>query len=193
MRVIGITGGVGAGKSKILDFLKQEYHARVIQADVVAKQLMEPGQIGYERLKVQFGTRFLTKEGMIDRKKLAASMFENLEVLAAVNSMIHPLVWQQIQDEISKSAATLVVVEAALPIENPRDIYDELWYVYTSVDNRIQRLMESRGYTREKSLSMMANQPSEQAFRALADRVIDNNGSPEETKQQLEAIFKDKG
>ncbi|MEG2349535.1 MAG: dephospho-CoA kinase [Hungatella sp.] len=193
MRVIGITGGVGAGKSKILDLLKQEYHARVIQADVVAKQLMEPGQIGYERLKVQFGTRFLTKEGMIDRKKLAASMFENLEVLAAVNSIIHPLVWQQIQDEISKSAATLVVVEAALPVENPRDIYDELWYVYTSVDNRIQRLMESRGYTREKSLSMMANQPSEQAFRAMADRVIDNNGSPEETKQQLEAIFKDKG
>ncbi|MEG0368842.1 MAG: dephospho-CoA kinase [Hungatella sp.] len=193
MRVIGITGGVGAGKSKILDFLKQEYHARVIQADVVAKQLMEPGQIGYERLKVQFGTRFLTKEGMIDRKKLAASMFEDSEVLAAVNSMIHPLVWQQIQDEISKSAATLVVVEAALPVENPRDIYDELWYVYTSVDNRIQRLMESRGYTREKSLSMMANQPSEQAFRAMADRVIDNNGSPEETKQQLEAIFKDKG
>ncbi|MEG0216298.1 MAG: dephospho-CoA kinase, partial [Hungatella sp.] len=108
MRVIGITGGVGAGKSKSLDLLKQEYHARVIQADVVAKQLMEPGQIGYERLKVQFGTRFLTKEGMIDRKKLAASMFEDSEVLAAVNSMIHPLVWQQIQDEISKSAATLV-------------------------------------------------------------------------------------
>ncbi|MEG7530498.1 MAG: dephospho-CoA kinase [Hungatella sp.] len=193
MRVIGITGGVGAGKSKILDLLKQEYHARVIQADVVAKQLMEPGQIGYERLKVQFGTRFLTKEGLTDRKKLADSMFKDSEVLTTVNGIIHPLVWQQIQDEISKSAATLVVVEAALPVENPRDIYDELWYVYTSVDNRIQRLMESRGYTREKSLSMMANQPSEQAFRALADRVIDNNGSPEETKQQLEAIFKDKG
>ena len=73
------------------------------------------------------------------------------------------------------------------------DIYDEMWYVYTSEENRIRRLNENRGYSRERSLSIMKNQLSDEEFRELADRVIDNNGTVEDVKAGLEAILKDKG
>ena len=73
------------------------------------------------------------------------------------------------------------------------DIYDEMWYVYTSEENRIRRLKENRGYSRERSLSIMKNQLSDEEFRELADRVIDNNGTVEEVKAGLEALLKDKG
>lgn len=192
MRVIGITGGVGSGKSCVLDFLKSNYGAKVIQADLVAKQVMEPGQPGYERLVVALGENILQEGGRIDRAKLSQMMFHDVSVIEQVNGIIHPMVWQTIKHQIEDSEEDLVVVEEALPGENHSDIYAELWYVYTSEENRIQRLSESRGYTREKSLSIMANQPTEDAFRLMADNVIDNNGSIEETRRQVTTILDDK-
>lgn len=193
MKVIGITGGVGSGKSRILDMLQQEHGAQVIQADLVAKALMEPGQPGHQALVEAFGTGILAPDGTIDRVVLADRMFHDEAVLNRVNGIIHPMTWKEIKEQTARSVAPLVVVEAALPGEKFRDIYDELWYVYTSEENRINRLLENRGYTREKSRSVMANQPSEEAFRSLADRVIDNNGSMEDTRRQLMGILKDKG
>lgn len=185
MRVIGITGGVGSGKSRILDILKQEYGAEVIEADRVAKLLMEPGEEGYECLKRLYGDELLTEDGSIDRAWLSEKMFHDPDVLKTVNGIIHPMVWETIRQRIRESQSSLVVVEAALPDENHRDIYSELWYVYTSEENRIRRLSESRGYSREKSRSMMDNQLGEAEFKAMADVVIDNNGSLEETRRQI--------
>ena len=87
----------------------------------------------------------------------------------------------------------LVVIEAAIPSKEFRDNCGEMWYVYTSEENRIRRLNENRGYSRERSLSIMKNQLSDEEFRELADRVIDNNGTVEDVKAGLEAILKDKG
>lgn len=193
MKVIGITGGVGSGKSRILDILQQEHGAQVIQADLVAKALMEPGRAGYQALVEALGTSILAQDGTIDRVILADRMFHDEAVLNRVNGIIHPMTWKEIKEQTARAFAPLVVVEAALPGEKFRDIYDELWYVYTSEENRINRLLENRGYSREKSQSVMANQPSEEAFRSLADRVIDNNGSLEETRRQLMGILNDKG
>ena len=85
------------------------------------------------------------------------------------------------------------MVESAIMGREQDDIYDEMWYVYTSEENRIRRLNENRGYSRERSLSIMKNQLSDEEFRELADRVIDNNGTVEDVKAGLEAILKDKG
>ena len=85
------------------------------------------------------------------------------------------------------------MVESAIMGREQNDIYDEMWYVYTSEENRIRRLKENRGYSRERSLSIMKNQLSDEEFRELADRVIDNNGTVEEVKAGLEALLKDKG
>lgn len=185
MKIILITGGVGAGKSRILDILKEEYAAQIVQADDLAKELMEPGEEGYRKLKAVYGAGILKEDGTIDRPRLAELMFGDPSVLLTVNAIIHPLVWRRIQEQINRSLSPLFVVEAALPDENQRDFYTELWYVYTSEENRIKRLLEGRGYTGEKSRQVMEHQLTQQQFRAIADVVIDNNGSLEETRRQI--------
>ena len=193
MRVIGLTGGVGAGKSRILDILKTEYGAEIIVADQVAHELMEPGQGGYREVVRALGTSFLNPDGTIDRPLLSTLIFHDRNALETMNGIIHPMVWKTIKDKICSSQADLIVVESAIMGREQDDIYDEMWYVYTSEENRIRRLNENRGYSRERSLSIMKNQLSDEEFRELADRVIDNNGTVEDVKAGLEAILKDKG
>ena len=193
MRVIGLTGGVGAGKSRILDILQTEYGAEIIVADQVAHELMEPGQGGYREVVRALGTSFLNPDGTIDRPLLSTLIFHDRNALETMNGIIHPMVWKTIKDKICSSQADLIVVESAIMGREQDDIYDEMWYVYTSEENRIRRLKENRGYSRERSLSIMKNQLSDEEFRELADRVIDNNGTVEEVKAGLEALLKDKG
>lgn len=190
MRVIGITGGVGAGKSRILDILKEEFGAHVIQADVVAKELEEPGQPGYKRLLETFGKGILSEDGTIDRTAFAEMIFSDEEAIRQVNAIIHPMVWQTVKEQIAKSHAALVAVEAALFDERSREACEELWFVDTSEENRIRRLFKNRGYSREKSLGIMGNQPPRETFLGLADQVIDNNGTPEEVRRQIRQILK---
>lgn len=184
-KVIGVTGGVGSGKSRILLLLEEEYHALVIRADDVAKELEEPGMPGYQAIVKALGSGILNSESRIDREKLSRWMFQNESVLKTVNELIHPMTWQAVKERIQASSQSLVVVEAALFRKNQDDIYDELWYVYTSRHNRIKRLKQSRNYSEEKSKQIMKNQPAEEEFRSICTHVIDNNGSFEETKRQV--------
>lgn len=190
MRVIGLTGGIGSGKSKILKILKAEYQAHIIQADEVARQLQEPGQEGFNKLVDAFGTTILDAAGMIDRRSLAGLIFDSRSARETVNAMIHPLTWNQIREQVQASLADLIVVEAAILDPAAADIYDELWYVFTDKELRINRLARTRGYTRERSLTIMAAQATDEEFRQAADWVIDNNGSIEELKKQLQTRLK---
>jgi len=189
MKVIGITGGVGAGKSRILAILQEEYNAWTIQADEVAKALEEPGQPGFEGLLAAFGPSLLTEDQVIDRRRLAELIFRDPQALKQVNEIIHPLTWAAIKAQVHDSDADLIAVEAALFGRQSREICTELWYVDSSVENRIRRLQESRGYDREKCCRMMDSQPSREEFLALADRVIDNNGTLAEVRQQIKEIL----
>lgn len=193
--VIGITGGVGTGKSTILQILKQEYHAHLIIADDVAEALMMPGGASYAAILEEFGTEILCQEegrtSFIDRAKLAAIVFQNPEKLSKINALVHPLVRIEIEEQIAaiyeKDPAALIVLEAALLIEAAYEtVYDCLWVILAQKEVRILRLQESRGYSREKSLEIMANQLSDEAFKAHADVVIDNTGSVEETRRQIQ-------
>lgn len=193
MRVIGLTGGVGAGKSRILDILQTEYGAEIIVADQVAHELMEPGHEGYEMVVRALGNSFLKPDGTIDRPLLSALIFHDQNALETMNGIIHPMVWKTVKDKISSSQADLIVVESAIMSPEQKEKYDEMWYVYTSEANRLQRLMKNRGYSPEHSKSIMANQSSETEFRNICDRVIDNNGSLDEVRAQIKAILKDRG
>jgi dephospho-CoA kinase len=185
MKVISITGGVGSGKSEVLKILEQEFGARILVADQIAHQLMEPETEGYRQVVKALGDSFLGADGQIDRKKLADLIFRDPEAVKTMNGIIHPMVWQEIQDAIREESRELVVVEAALFDEEHNAMFDEIWYVYTSRENRIRRLMASRGYTEKKCRDIMANQASEEEYRKLADRVLDNNGPVEEIRSQL--------
>ena len=223
MKVIGITGGVGAGKSRVLALLEEEFGAGIILADEVARQLQEPGQPGLE----YFGDGILGEDGRLDRAGLAARIFRDQEALEAVNRMIHPLVWQTIQKMAAdfgrppaagetalgdqgagpqgtavspaagkpapgcrgagpqRSAASLVAVESALFDRESRSLCQELWFIDTSDENRISRLMAGRGYTRERCVSIIKNQKSREEFLAFCDVVIDNNGSLDQVRRQI--------
>ncbi|MDO4339479.1 MAG: dephospho-CoA kinase [Eubacteriales bacterium] len=190
MRVIGITGGVGAGKSTVLDYLESRFHACVIQADQVGHQVMEPGAVCYAPVLALFGEQIIKCDKTIDRKRVSDVVFYQEEMLAKLNAIIHPAVKEAIRrrlEEERNDGRELVVVEAALLLEDHyEEICDEIWYIHTDTEIRIARLMESRGYTREKAEGIIRSQASEEFFRAHADYVIENNGDLEETWRQIE-------
>ncbi|MBQ9156361.1 MAG: dephospho-CoA kinase [Eubacterium sp.] len=196
--VLGITGGVGSGKSEVMNMLHDEFGGALILADLVGHDLMQPGEISYEQILARFGRQILDEKGNIDRKSLGAVVFADPEALKDLNQITHPNIHAEIVRRIEafrqEGQVPFIALEAALLIEGGyEDILDQLWYVHVSEENRIKRLMEGRGYTREKSLSIMRQQLSEEEFFRHADVIIDNNGSLDETRESVKDALYDKG
>lgn len=194
MRLIGITGGIGSGKSAVLELLRQHYHAHTLKADRVAHLLMSPGGATYRPIIDAFGQQILGADGTIDRKRLGAEVFASGEKLALLNKITHPAVRAYILDDIAayrkKHPEGIFVLEAALLIEEGYgEVCDELWYVYACEETRITRLREGRGYAREKSLSIIRSQSEESFYRLHCKYIIDNGGSLEKTKIQIDNLL----
>lgn len=194
MKIIGITGGIGAGKSQILEYMSSRYGAVVCQADEVAKKLQKKGAGCYQAILEHFGEAILDKKGELDREKLARIVFTDKEELAVLNGIVHPAVKKEIQKIIKEEKSrhtSLFVLEAALLIEDHYEqICDEIWYVYVEDDIRKKRLIYARGYEPEKVDDIMASQLPKEAYLRSCDRVVDNSGIFEETKIQLDEMIK---
>lgn len=180
MKVIGITGGVGAGKSALLSYIAEKYHCRILLADEIAHKVKEPGQACYEELVRLLSPEILNEDGTIHKGKMAARIFESEDLLREVNSLIHPAVKKMILDEIAAAHAEekidFLFVEAALLIEDGYlDIVDEMWYIYAREEIRRGRLKESRNYSDEKIDAIMNSQLREEEFRKYCSVVIDNS------------------
>ena len=194
MKIIGITGGVGAGKSRILKHIKENYNAKILLADEVANEIKLRGRECYEPLVRLLGTEVLGADLEIDKGKMAQIIFRDQEKLQAVNAILHPAVRQcilhRIREEQQKGEADYFILEAALLIEEHYDeIVDELWYIYADEKTRSKRLKKSRGYSEEKIHAIMAGQLSEEEFRASCQVVIDNSKTPEEACRQVDERF----
>lgn len=195
MKFIGITGGVGAGKSAILDYLKNKPDTKVMLADEIAHELMVPGTQCYDRLKAEFGTEDIyQKDGFFDRIKLAQVIFSDDEKRKKLNGIVHPAVRKyvigQVAYERKEGKIKLLVLEAALLIEEHYDeICDELWYIYTSEENRRIRLKKQRNYSDEKISEIFNSQLTDEKFRKACRVVIDNNGTIEAAAAQIEAAL----
>ena len=190
MRFIGITGGVGAGKTEILKYIGQHYKCEIYLADDIGHKVKEPGTEGYQALVELLGRDILRTDGQIDKPSMAAKIFADPALLEKVNQIIHPAVKKYLADRLAEARAKgdveLFFVEAALLIENGfGEVVDEMWYIYTSENIRRQRLKASRHYTDEKITDMIASQPSEDTFRQACQAVIDNSGDFEDTKRQI--------
>ena len=190
MITIGITGGVGAGKSTVLDFLAEKYQAYVIKADEIGHLVMEPGQECYEPVIALFGKQIIKDDKTIDRRQVSDVVFSHPDMLDRLNEIIHPAVKRYIRRQLElkrQQGQKICVVEAALLLEDHyQEFCDTIWYIHTDQEVRIRRLMENRGYTREKSISIIASQAPEEFFRANADYVVVNNTDLKETWQQIE-------
>lgn len=185
-RAIALTGGVGSGKSRILELLEKEYKVLIIQTDHVAKMLEEPGQAGFEALIDAFGRELMGGDGKLKKDVLTKMVFTDADARRRIDQLIHPLVWEYVRARIMETKSAVAVVESALILENPGDFFQEIWYVYTLREERVRRLMESRGYSAERCYLMMEGQPSEEEYRKHADFVIDNNGPLKAVKEQID-------
>ena len=194
MMTIGITGGVGAGKSQILSYIEERYNSKVIRADEVAHLLEEPGHECYDRIVALLGSDVLQEDGAIDKKKMAAVIFNDKEKLSGINAIIHPevkkYIIEQIQTEKKAEVIDFLFIEAALLIEEHYDeIVDEMWYIHTDIEIRSKRLAQSRQYSAERIANIMRGQLSEEEFRNHCSVVIINNGDLEETYKQINYIM----
>lgn len=191
MKTIGITGGVGAGKSLILHYISSRYSAKIYKADEIANFLKEPGQKCYRPMVDLFGDGVLKEDGTISKEKMAELIFSDIGLLERVNAIIHPavkeFVLQQIEREKARKEYDFFILEAALLIEDHYDeILDELWYVRAKQEIRAERLQKNRQYSEDKIESIIKHQLSDEAFKKHCSVVIDNNEEPENTYKQID-------
>ena len=190
MKVIGITGGVGAGKSALLSYVEKNYNCQVILADQVAYRLQRKGEACYNAVVGILGRDCLASDGNIDKKKMADRIFTNPVLLQKINAIVHPAVNEYIFSQIDKAKKENVLdfffVEAALLIESGyENIVDELWYIHADKEVRRERLGKSRAYSEQKIEQIMASQLSEDTFRKHCKVVIDNSGTLEAACKQI--------
>lgn len=185
--VIGIIGGVGAGKSTVLQILEETYHFQCFRTDDLAKSLYYKGSSVYQELVRILGRDILGEDGEIDRKKMASVIYRDLQKKNEVNALVHPAVWELVDRVIRecRKENQNICVETALPDSDFCKRCDEIWYVFTEQEERIKRLMKDRGYSREKAEAIIAAQPSEERYRTAADFILDNSGSKEETIHEI--------
>lgn len=196
MKIIGITGGVGAGKSAILSYIEQHYACRIYLADQVAHEVKEKGEPCYEQLVELLGRGILAVDDQIDKGKMAAVIFSDGKLLQQVNEIIHPSVKAYLLERMNEarmeSHIELLFIEAALLIEaGYLDLVDELWYIHAGRNERKKRLQQNRGYSPEKIERIMNSQLTEEIFYEKAHFVIDNSGKIEDAYKQVREKLKE--
>lgn len=190
MRIIGVTGGVGSGKSAVLNYISEHFDARVVMADDVDHLLTQPGGVCYQSVIDLLGAGIVRKDKSLDRGAMAQIVFQDHEMLRRLNGIIHPAVHAYIQEELKKAEKEeyeFFVIEAALLLESHfDDMCDEVWYVYCEEEVRKERLKRDRGYSDEKIDQMMANQLPERIFEERCDFQLYNSEDVAHTYLQIE-------
>ncbi len=198
MIFIGITGGVGAGKTAILSYIKENYNSRVLLADEIAHDLMEPETDCYQKICEAFsGEDIFQEDKRFHRGKMAEVIFGDDDKREQMNRIVHPAVKAVVEEEAKKARKEgkidILVLEAALLIEEQYDkICDELWYIFTTEENRRIRLGTSRGYSGEKIDHIFASQLTEEIYRSHCQAVIDNNDTQEQSCVQVARLLQER-
>ncbi|NLX71220.1 MAG: dephospho-CoA kinase [Clostridiales bacterium] len=195
MKIIGLTGGIATGKTTVAKMLA-DFGAVVIDADVIARKIMEKGMPVWEKVKETFGDEYLMDNGEIDRKKLGELVFTNRKALKKLNAITHPAIRQEIQLEIDKLSSEksqkVVVVDAALLIEAGwLDMVDEVWLVVADKELQINRLMQRNGLSCEQAQNRVASQLDQDIKKQYADKIIDNSWDMEYTRRQVECLWQE--
>lgn len=193
MKRIGITGGVGAGKSEVLKLLPLLCHCFVMKADHIASELEARGRECFQPLLALLGDEVLAENGEIDRNKMAQMIFTEEELRKAVNAIVHPAVKREVfrrMETAERAGYDWCFLEAALLIEDHyHEMLHELWFVSADREVRIARLIAQRGYDRERALHIMHNQCGDAEFRMYCVREIDNSGTLTALQEELKRVL----
>jgi dephospho-CoA kinase len=188
MRVIGLTGGIGTGKSTISKYLA-ELGAAVIDADKVGHEAFEPGMEAYKEVVAAFGSEIVSPDGGIDRKKLASIVFPDPKKVETLNHIMHTRMRKMVEEMIENYRRTgkiAVVVEAPLLIEaNWISLVDEIWVVTAPESVVLKRVKDQRGQTEEQTRARIANQLSNEIRTGYANVLINNDGNLDEVRKKV--------
>jgi dephospho-CoA kinase len=193
MKIIGITGGIGAGKSTAARILG-ELGAHVIDADRVGHDIYVPGTEGWRRVVDNFGQQVVAGDGTIDRKRLGTIVFSDRSALSRLNALLHPLIGAEIRRLIESKRTggwtAPIVVEAAILVEASwQSIFDEVWVVTADRDAVLHRLSAQRGLDRAAVQSRIDSQLSDQERSRHATVVVENTGTVNDLRDQLERLW----
>ncbi len=188
MITVGLTGGIGSGKSTVAELLSS-YGAVIIDADVLAREAVQPGTPGLARVVEEFGPEVLAADGSLDRQRLATVVFGNPERLAALNAIVHPYVRQR-SEELTATASDDAVVVQVIPllVENGLTDFDVVVVVDASLETQLRRLAE-RGMDEADARARIAAQATREQRRAAADVVIDNDGDLASLREQVRTVW----
>ena len=185
---VGLSGGVGSGKSTVAKLL-EKHGAVIIDADAIAREVVEPGTRGFDAVVQRFGTDVVAG-GRLDRAALAKIVFNDTDALADMNAIVHPLVGARVA-ELAESAPPDAVVVYDVPLlaeKGTREGFDAVIMVLAGRERRLERL-EKRGMDRSDAEARMAAQASDEQRRAMADEIVLNDGTPEELAVVVDELW----
>lgn len=193
MKIIGLTGGIATGKSQVSSILS-ELGAMVIDADIVAREVVQKGLPAWQQLKDTFGEEYFLSNGELNRRKLGQLVFSHPSELDKLNSITHPAIKAKIEERINDLKVQgyngILVVDAALLLEAGWEtMVDQVWVVDAPIEKRIERLMNRDNLTRDQALSRINSQMSQQERIAKADKIIYNNSNIDSLKEQVLRIW----
>lgn len=195
MLKVGLTGGIGAGKSEVSRLL-DHHGAVIVDADKIAREVVEPGTPGLAAVVEEFGEEILAPDGSLDRPRLGAVVFADTERLAALNAIVHPLVGERSAElerqAEAESASAVIVHDVPLLTENGlAPLYDLVLVVDASPETQLDRLVRLRGMTEEDAAARMAAQATREERLAVADIVISNDGPLEELETRVGQVWEE--
>lgn len=190
MLSLGLTGGIGSGKSTVSALL-EERGAVVVDADRIVRSLQEPGEPVFEAMCEAFGPSIVADDGSLDRQAVADLVFGDDEALKTLNGIVHPAVGAAIAERLVELAETdeVVILDIPLLVESGRDDMAAVIVVDVDPEIALQRLVEHRGFSEEDARSRMARQVSREDRLAKADVVLDNSGTLEHLETQVDALW----
>lgn len=196
--LIGLTGGIGTGKSTVSNILKEKGY-KVIDADEISREVVEVEKPAYKEIVEAFGTLILFEDGSIDREKLGKLIFTNEDFRKQLNDIVHPYVWQSIKKEITKYCINnhIVFLDVALLIEeidklNKYDIeLNEIWLVYLVPNIQLSRLMKRDGISKEDAIDKINSQMKLEDKKKYANRIIDNSGDLDSLKKNIDNLLEE--
>ncbi|AYU55451.1 dephospho-CoA kinase [Staphylococcus debuckii] len=194
-KVIGLTGGIGTGKSTVSELLAA-HGFKIVDADVASREAVEKGSEGLQQVKQVFGEEAIDDNGEMNRKYIGEIVFNDAEKRKELNQIVHPIVREIMENQKEKylSEGYNVIMDIPLLFENNlQDTVDETWLVYASESIQVERLMERNDLSQEEAKARVYSQISIDKKQRMADHVIDNRGTLLELKQNLEQLLMDEG
>jgi len=190
MILIGLTGGIGSGKSEVARLLADR-GAEIIDADVIVRELQQPGAEVYEKMIELFGTEVVAADKSIDRTAIAKKVFTDESLLKTLNQLVHPIVKRVMNERVEafRDTKKVVILDIPLLVENPREGLDGVLVVDLDAEIAVKRLVEQRNMSADDARARIAKQATREQRLAIADHVIDNSGDRNALSQKIEIAW----